>query len=205
MDNGHVESIFRQTAALWGGFFTVPQLCTELSEDNDCLFKCNFENIFLSQKRTHHKRWLQSVQEETKVLSFARWVRYVHIWSWLLFLLLFSLFLLETFGFSVLLSALQVHICVLQFFPCLPRNQLVLQLYICYVDHAGWPLICSYLGWNLCVIIGLKKRILSARPAVSSIFSCISHRIPVWMELPLWTTKMWTHGFLIQVRKIGKV
>lgn len=120
--NGHIESNFRQTATTWEIFFTVPHLCTELSEDNNCFFKCSFENLFtLSQKTTHHRRRLKVLQEEAKVLSFARRARYVPIWSWLLILPLFTL-LLETFGFSILLLAPQVHVCLLQFFPCLPRN-----------------------------------------------------------------------------------
>lgn len=31
-------------------------------------------------------------------------------------------------------------------------------LWLMHLDHAGWPLTCSHLGWNLLVMIGLKKK-----------------------------------------------
>lgn len=98
-----------------------------------------------------------------------------------------------------------IYIICLLYIVCYMWSVIYYVLCWMYLDHAGWPLTCLNLGWNLLVLIGFRKRIPSARPVILSIFPCISHRMPIWMELPLWRIKKWMNGFLIPVRNTGRV
>lgn len=118
MGSGHIAASCLKVDSIRGAWaFTIPHLCTELSEDTDCLFKYSFDLVLknISQGKKNQERSLNLLLKETQLLSFARRERYVHIWSQLLTSPFFSL-LLEMVEFSILLLVFQVHTHLL------PRN-----------------------------------------------------------------------------------